>query len=233
MVYFCLGVILVWQCFSLVLCCMVFSWDCFPTIYTAFTVKQTAPLLTSTHRAMIHKRYVMHTYFVGHLMKFTQRSILYCFLIICSRLSDSRNDAKMKGTRKYECEIWEKATVVGKRKRATIDPILDTRHLCTRLRTDGIKAWIIERLSIIHDESNVTWYLRGQTKEKICHCEKSHSTLFILSKLNDDLMVMQNVSLSFEKINVIIACCEDIYGRCCIQKRNKWSLPPIICYYRI
>ena len=145
---------------------MVFSWDCFPTIYTAFTVKQTAPLLTSTHRAMIHKRYVMHTYFFGHLMKFTQRSILYCFLIICSRLSDSRNDAKMKGTRKYECEIWEKGTVVGKRKRATIDPILDTRHLCTRLRTDGIKAWIIERLSIIHDESNVTWYLMGENKRE-------------------------------------------------------------------
>ena len=206
MVYFCLGVILVWQCFSLVLYCMVFSWDYFPTIYTAFTVKQTAPLLTSTHRAMIHKRYVMHTYFVGHPMKFIQRSILYCFHTICSRLSDSRNDAKMKGTRKYECEIWEKGAVVGKRKRATIDLILDTRHLCTRLRTDGIKAWIIERLSIIHDKSNVTWYFREQTKEKICQCEKWHSTLLILSKLNDDLMVMQNVSLSFEKINVIIAC---------------------------
>ena len=140
MVYFCLGVILVWQCFSLVLCCMEFSWDCFPTIYTAFTVKQTTPLLTSTHRAMIQKRYVIHTYFVGHLMKFTQRSILYCFHTICSRLSDSRNDAKMKGTRKYECVIWEKVAVVGKRKGATIDLIHHTRHLCTRFRIGGIKA---------------------------------------------------------------------------------------------
>ena len=140
MVYFCLGVILVWQCFSLVLCCMVFSWDYFPTIYTAFTVKQTAPLLTSTHRAMIHKRYVMHTYFVGHLMNFTQHSILHCFHTICSRFSDSRDDAKMKGTRKYECVVWEKGAVVGKRKGATIDLILDIHHLCTRFRIGGIKA---------------------------------------------------------------------------------------------
>ena len=140
MVYFCLGVILVWQCFSLVLCCMVFSWDYFPTIYTAFTVKQTAPLLTSTHRAMIHKRYVMHTYFVGHLMKFTQRSILYCFHTICSRLSDSRDDAKMKGKRKYQRVTWEKRTVAGKRKGATIDLILDIRYLCTRFRIGGIKV---------------------------------------------------------------------------------------------
>ena len=119
---------------------MVFSWDCFPTIYTAFTVKQTAPLLTSTHRAMIHKRYVMNTYFVGHLMKFTQRSILHCFHTICSRLSDSRDDAKMKGKRKYQRVTWEKRTVAGKRKGVTIDLILDIRHLCTRFRIGGIKV---------------------------------------------------------------------------------------------
>ena len=119
---------------------MVFSWDCFPTIYTAFTVKQTAPLLTSTHRAMIHKRYVMRTYFVGHFMKFTQRSILYCFHTICSRLSDSRDDAKMKGKRKYQRVTWEKRTVAGKRKGATIDLILDIRYLWTRFRISGIKV---------------------------------------------------------------------------------------------
>ena len=73
-------------------------------------------------------------------MKFTQRSILYCFHTICFRLSDSRNDAKMKGTRKYECVIWEKGAVVGKRKGTTIDLILDIRHLCTRFRIGGIKA---------------------------------------------------------------------------------------------
>ena len=26
--------------------------------------------------------------------------------------------------------------------------------------------------------------------------------------------------LSFDKVNVIIACCEDIYGRHCIKKSN-------------
>ena len=119
-----------------------------------------------------------------------------------------------------------KGAVVGKRKGATIDLIHDTRHLCTRLRTDGIKAWIIERPSIIHDKSNVTWYVRGQTKEKICHCEKSHSTLFIFSKLNYDLMVMQNVSLSFEKINVVIACCEDITVAAASKKEKNDHFHP-------
>ena len=38
-------------------------------------------------------------------------------------------------------------------------------------------------------------------------------------------MVMQTASLSFEEINVIIDSCEDIYGRCCIQRKKKWSLP--------
>ena len=66
--------------------------------------------------------------------------------------------------------------------------------------------------------NNVTWYFRGQTKDKICQCEKSRSTLFILSKLKDDLTVMQNYGLSFDKINVIIICCEDINGRYCIKK---------------
>ena len=150
MVYFCLGVILVWQCFSLVLCCMVFSWDCFRTIYTAFTVKQTAPLLTSTHRAMIHKRYVMHTYFVGHLMKFSRRSILYHFhtalphylfqLPVPGSQIVALGDTKMKGKRKYKCVIWEKGAVAGKRKGAIIDLIHDSRHLWTRFRIGEIKA---------------------------------------------------------------------------------------------
>ena len=49
---------------------------------------------------------------------------------------------------------------------AWVDLIHDTRHLCTRLRTDGI--------------SNVTWFLRGQTSEKNCQCKKSWSSLLIL-----------------------------------------------------
>ena len=79
-------------------------------------------------------------YFIGHLMNFTQRSILYCFHTICSRLSDSRDDAKMKGKRKYQRVTWEKRTVAGKRKGATIDLILDIRYLCTRFRIGGIKV---------------------------------------------------------------------------------------------
>ena len=30
--------------------------------------------------------------------------------------------------------------------------------------------------------------------------------------------VMQNYGLSFDQINVIIMCCEEIYGRYCIKK---------------
>ena len=37
----------------------------------------------------------------------------------------------------------------------------------------------------------------GQTKDKICECEKSRSILFILSKRNDDLIVVQNVRFEF------------------------------------
>ena len=49
--------------------------------------------------------------------------------------------------------------------------------------------------------------------------KKSRSTLFILSKRNDDLMFMENqYGLSFDKINVIIACREDIYCHYGIQK---------------
>ena len=83
----------------------------------------------------------------------------------------------------------------------TIDLIHDTRYLCTPFRIDGIKAMS-----------------RG-ILDKICQCLKSRSTLLILSKRNDDLIVMQMYGLSFDKINVIIAFCEDIYGHRCIQKK--------------
>ena len=55
---------------------------------------------------------------------------------------------------------------------------------------------------------------------------ESRSTLFILSKQNDDLIVMQNVCLSFDKINVIIACCEDIYDRHGIKKSYNGHCDP-------
>ena len=32
-------------------------------------------------------------------------------------------------------------------------------------------------------------------------------------------------SLSFDKINAIIAFCEDIYGHCCIQKKIYYFHP--------
>ena len=69
--------------------------------------------------------------------------------------------------------------------RELIDLIHDTHHLCTHLRIDGIKA-------------NIKWYFRGQTNDKICHCEKSRSTLFILSKQNND-SVTQNVRFEFRQ----------------------------------
>ena len=34
--------------------------------------------------------------------------------------------------------------------------------------------------------ANITWYFRGKKNDKICPCEKSRSTLFILSKRHND-----------------------------------------------
>ena len=45
---------------------------------------------------------------------------------------------------------------------------------------------------------------------KICQCKKSRLSLFILSKREDDLIVMQNVQLSFDRFCDIITCSEDI-----------------------
>ena len=39
------------------------------------------------------------------------------------------------------------------------------------------------------EKSNVTWFLRGQTNDKNCQCKKSWSSLFMLSKHDDDLIV--------------------------------------------
>ena len=52
-----------------------------------------------------------------------------------------------------------------------IDVIRDTRHLCRRFRTNGIKAMS-------------TWYFRGQTSDKICQYELSRS--LILSRRDHD-----------------------------------------------
>ena len=50
------------------------------------------------------------------------------------------------------------------------------------------------------DISNVTWSLRGQTLNKICQYELSRSNLLILSNLDDDLIVIQNVQLEFRQV---------------------------------
>ena len=52
-----------------------------------------------------------------------------------------------------------------------------------------------------------------QCRVKFVECE----SLFILSKRDDDLIVMQNLHFEYY---VIIPCCEDIHGRYCIQKSN-------------
>ena len=43
------------------------------------------------------------------------------------------------------------------------------------------------------DKSSVTWFLSGQTSDKICQYKKSQLKLFILLKWDDELIVMQSV----------------------------------------
>ena len=43
----------------------------------------------------------------------------------------------------------------------------------------------------------------------------------VLSKREDDLIVMQNVQFDFRQVLVMIAYCEDIYGSYCFQKSNN------------
>ena len=45
---------------------------------------------------------------------------------------------------------------------------------------------------------------------KICQCKKSRSSLFILSKREDNLIVMQNVQFKFRQVCDMITCSEDI-----------------------
>ena len=84
----------------------------------------------------------------------------------------------------------------------TIDLFHDTRHLCTRFTVDGIKA-------------TFACFLRGQTEfagtgngGRVCLFSQNETTI----------LVMQNVQISFVKFYVIIARCEDMYGRYCIQR---------------
>ena len=72
------------------------------------------------------------------------------------------------------------------------------------------------------DISNVTLYLRAQTSDKICHYEKSRSSLFIPWNFKFAKCTVQ-VSTSS---HVIISCCKDIYGSYCIEKNNNDQIQP-------
>ena len=48
----------------------------------------------------------------------------------------------------------------------------------------------------------------------------------MLSKQDDDLIVYKKYISSFDKIYVIIVCCEDIYGRYSIQRSNDAHFYP-------
>ena len=90
--------------------------------------------------------------------------------------------------------------------------IHDTRHLCTRLATDGIKR--------------CHWYSRGIQVIKFGNASNS-GRLCLFSQ--NEMTVLQSCKmydLSFDKINVIIACCENTYGRYCIQKSKNDHFRP-------
>ena len=84
------------------------------------------------------------------------------------------------------CNLWQDTQ--GAIGNARIGLIHDTHHLCTRFRIDGIKA-MSRGIS------------GGKQKIKFAKFEKSRSTLFILSKRNDDFfvkIVIQNLRLFLE-----------------------------------
>ena len=53
------------------------------------------------------------------------------------------------------------------------------------------------------------------------------------SKREDDLIVMQNVLFKFRQVCDIISCSENICGRYCTWKSEKWSLSHVIRHYRL
>ena len=74
-----------------------------------------------------------------------------------------------------------------------IDLIHDARHLCMRFGTDfGIKAM----------PSGISREGGGgvETSENIYQYGKSRSSLFILLKRDDDLIVMQNIAFEFRQV---------------------------------
>ena len=100
--------------------------------------------------------------------------------------------------------------------------ILDTHCLCLRYRSNGVKQEPIKFDGLL-SKSNVTCYFRGQANDKICQCEKSRLTFYILSKRED--FSLANVQFEFRQVLRHYCCC-----RYCIHKNNNDQLPPIICH---
>ena len=75
-----------------------------------------------------------------------------------------------------------------------------------------IRRRYLSRLNYVYDAGASGSCISGENKRQISEYEKSLSSLFILSR------VFKEYSSSFDKFCVIISCCEDIYGRHCIQK---------------
>ena len=76
----------------------------------------------------------------------------------------------------------------------------------------SIRRRYLPRLNYVYDAGASGLCISGGNKRQISQYKKSLSSLFILSR------VFKEYSSSFGKFCVIISCCEDIYGRYCIQK---------------
>ena len=91
---------------------------------------------------------------------------------------------------------------------ALIDLIHNARQLRSRFRINGITA-ISRGIS------------GGKQKKKLVNA-RNRGRLCVFSQ-NEEMIKSSSkmYGLSFDKINVIIACCKDIYGRYCIQKSTN------------
>ena len=85
-----------------------------------------------------------------------------------------------------------------------IDLFYDIRHLCTRFRVDGIKA--------------TSRAFSGDKQKFAGTSNGGRVSLFFQNETT--ILVMQNVQIRFVKFYVIIARCEDMYGRYCIKRHT-------------
>ena len=91
--------------------------------------------------------------------------------------------------------------------REIIDLIHNARHLCTFSRIDG--------------------HFRGQTSDKICQYEWLWLRLFIVSKRDDNFIVIQNIHIELARFtSLLFAMRTLIYGRYCIQKSDHDHFHP-------